>query len=62
MRLNESIVEDPALEWFGELAYEVKHRLNLAPGSRIVEPDGVRIFTDCCLAPPFSILLHSFSI
>ncbi len=27
MSLNESIVEDVALEWFGELGYAVGHRL-----------------------------------
>ncbi len=32
MSLNESIVEDAALEWFGELGYAVGHRPQLAPG------------------------------
>ena len=31
MSLNESIVEDAALEWFGELGYEVGHGSQLAP-------------------------------
>ena len=30
--LNESIVEDTALEWFGELGYAVGHGPHLAPG------------------------------
>jgi type I restriction enzyme R subunit len=30
--LNESIVEDAALEWFGELGYAVGHGPHLAPG------------------------------
>ncbi len=30
--LNESIVEDAALEWFGELGYAVGHGSHLAPG------------------------------
>jgi type I restriction enzyme R subunit len=34
MSLNESIVEDAALEWFGELGYAVGHGPHLAP----VEP------------------------
>ena len=32
MSLNESIVEDAALEWFGELGYVVGHGPHLAPG------------------------------
>jgi type I restriction enzyme R subunit len=36
--LNESIVEDAALEWFGELGYAVGHGPHLAPG----EPAAVR--------------------
>ena len=32
MNLNESIVEDAALEWFGELGYAVGHGPHLAPG------------------------------
>lgn len=31
MSLNESIVEDAALEWFGEMGYAVWHRLLVAP-------------------------------
>jgi len=32
MNLNESIVEDAALEWFGALGYAVGHGPQLAPG------------------------------
>ena len=32
MSLNESIVEDAALEWFGELGYAVGHGLQFARG------------------------------
>ncbi|HVR35535.1 MAG TPA: hypothetical protein VMS21_06745 [Methylomirabilota bacterium] len=32
MSLAESIVEDAALEWFGELGYAVGHGPRLAPG------------------------------
>jgi len=31
MTLNESIVEDAALEWFGELGYAVGHEPHIAP-------------------------------
>jgi type I restriction enzyme, R subunit len=37
MSLNESIVEDAALEWFGELGYAVGHGPQLAPGEPAVE-------------------------
>ena len=39
MSLNESIVEDAALEWFGELGYEVGHGPHLAPGELAAERD-----------------------
>jgi len=32
MSLNEAIVEDAALTWFGELGYAVGHGPKLAPG------------------------------
>lgn len=38
MSLNESIVEDAALEWFGELGYAVGHGPHLAPGEPAAEP------------------------
>jgi type I restriction enzyme R subunit len=37
MTLNESIVEDAALTWFGELGYAVGHGPHLAPGEPAAE-------------------------
>jgi type I restriction enzyme R subunit len=37
MSLNESIVEDAALEWFGEFGYAVGHGPQLAPGEPAAE-------------------------
>ena len=37
MPLNESIVEDAALEWFGELGYAVGYGPHLAPGEPAAE-------------------------
>jgi len=37
MSLNESIVEDAALEWFGELGYAVGHGPHMAPGELAAE-------------------------
>ncbi|MFZ4779237.1 MAG: type I restriction endonuclease, partial [Terrimicrobiaceae bacterium] len=37
MSLNESIVENATLEWFGELGYEVGHGPHLAPGEPAAE-------------------------
>jgi type I restriction enzyme R subunit len=37
MSINESIVEDAALEWFGELGYAVGHGPHLAPGEPAAE-------------------------
>ena len=39
MSLNESILEDAALEWFGELGYAVGHGPHLAPGEPAAERD-----------------------
>ena len=39
MSLNESIVENAALEWFGELGYAVGHGPHLAPGEPTAERD-----------------------
>ncbi len=39
MSLNESHVEDAALEWFGELGYAVGHGPHLAPGEPAAERD-----------------------
>jgi len=37
--LNESIVEEAALTWFGELGYAVGHGPQLAPGEPAAERD-----------------------
>lgn len=37
MSLNESIVEDAALTWFGELGYAIAHGPQLAPGEAAAE-------------------------
>ena len=37
MRLNESIVEQAALEWLGGLGYEVLSGLDIAPGETAAE-------------------------
>ena len=39
MSLNESIVEDAALEWFWKLGYAVGHGPHLAPGEPAAERD-----------------------
>ena len=39
MSLNESIVEDAALTWFGALGYAVGHRPQLASGEPAAEQD-----------------------
>ena len=39
MSLNESIVEDAALEWFGGLGYAIGHGPQLAPGEPAAEQD-----------------------
>jgi type I restriction enzyme R subunit len=46
MNLNESIVEDAALEWFGELSYVVEHGPHLALGQPMAELDS---FSDVVL-------------
>jgi len=45
--LNESIVEDAALSWFGELGYAIGHGPHLAPGEPAAERDS---FGDVVLA------------
>ena len=58
MSLNESIVEDAALEWFGELGYAVGHGPHLAPGEPAAERDsfGEVVQTRCArtLTPALS--------
>ena len=39
MSLNESIVEDAALTWFGELGYAAGHGPQFAPGEPAAERD-----------------------
>ena len=39
MSLNESIVEDAALTWFGELGYTIGHGPHMAPGEPAAERD-----------------------
>ncbi len=39
MSLNESVVEDAALEWFGELGYAIGHGPQIAPGEAAAERD-----------------------
>ncbi len=39
MSLNESIIEEAALEWFGELGYAVGHGPQMAPGEVAAERD-----------------------
>ena len=39
MNLNESVVEEAALEWFGELGYAVGHGPQLAPGEPATDRD-----------------------
>jgi type I restriction enzyme R subunit len=41
MILNESIVEDAALEWFGELGYAIGHGPHLAPGEPAAARDSL---------------------
>lgn len=42
MNLNESIVEDAALEWFGGLCYAVGHGLDIAPREPAAKRDSLR--------------------
>jgi len=42
MTLNESIFEEAALEWFGELGYAVGHGPHLAPGEPAAEREPER--------------------
>ncbi|WP_310570269.1 type I restriction endonuclease subunit R [Gemmatimonas sp.] len=46
MTLNEAIVEEAALAWFGELGYAIGHGPHIAPGEPAAERDG---FTDVVL-------------
>jgi len=46
MNLNESIVEDATLEWFGELGYAIGHGPHIAPGEPAAERES---FSECVL-------------
>ncbi len=39
MSFTESVVEEPALTWFGELGYAVGHGPQFAPGELAAERD-----------------------
>ena len=39
MSLNESVVEDAALTWFGQLGYAIGHGPHMAPGEPAAERD-----------------------
>lgn len=41
MRLNEPIVEDYTLDWFGELGYVVRYGPHLAPRGAAAERDSL---------------------
>jgi type I restriction enzyme R subunit len=49
MSLNESIVEDAALEWFGELSYAFGHGPHLAPGEPASRDGGRDSFSEVVL-------------
>jgi type I restriction enzyme R subunit len=58
MSLTESILEDAAVEWFGELGYAVGHGPHLAPGEPVANLDsfGEVVQTRCArtLTPALS--------
>ena len=39
MSLNDSVVEDAALTWFGQLGYAIGHGPHMAPGEPAAERD-----------------------
>jgi type I restriction enzyme R subunit len=55
MNLTESIVEDAALSWFGELGYTIGHGAQMAPGEPAAERDG---FGEVLLAERLREALH----
>ena len=64
MSLTETIVEDVALEWFGELGYAIGRGSQLAPGEPAAERDSFsdvvlvgRLRTMCCACPPCPLLI-----
>ena len=58
MSLNESIVEDAALTWFGELGYAIGHGPHMAPGEPAAERDS---FADVVMFGGKYILFHFLS-
>ena len=50
MNLNESIVEDAALEWFGELGYAVGHGPDFGPNEPASRDGGRDSFGEVVLA------------
>lgn len=44
MSLNESIIEDASLTWFGELGYAIGHGPHIAPGELAAERDSFGSF------------------
>jgi len=66
MSLNESIVEDAALEWFGELGYAVGHGPHMAPGEPAAEHSFGEVVLVCRLReairrPHLTILLSAIT-
>ena len=61
MSLNESMVEDAALEWFGELEYAVGHGPHLAPVEQAAEREsfGEVVLVGACARPSGGCLGHS---
>ena len=59
MSLNESIVEDAALEWFGELGYAVAHGPQLAPDEPVASRDA---FGEAALVGRLRQALHRLNL
>ncbi len=57
MSLNESIVEDAALEGFGELGYVIGHGPHLAPGESSAERDS---FSEVVLVGRLMVFICDF--
>ena len=61
MSLNESIVEDAALEWFGELSYAFGHGPHLAPGEPASRDGGRDSFGEVVQSRVARTLIPAFS-
>jgi len=59
MNLNESIVENAAIEWSGELGYAVGHGQHLAPGEPTAERDS---FGEVAAGRAVGSLIHTQGI